>query len=246
MTFDWWTLGLQTVNVLILIWLLGRFFWRPVAAMIEERRARAESLLDQARAKRDAADAALAEITQRRAGFVQEGEAILREARAQAEQARAELLRQAEAEAGAVRAAAQASIEKDRDETERAWAEKAGDLAVSIAAKLATRLDGESVHAAFLHWLVARIEQLPEEVRKGVAAGLPLEAVAASPLDAVEQACAREAIGAAFGGRVEITFVSDPSLISGLELRSPHFILKNSWRADLDSILAELTHDQRN
>jgi F-type H+-transporting ATPase subunit b len=30
-TIDWWTLGLQAVNVLILIWLLGYFFWRPVA-----------------------------------------------------------------------------------------------------------------------------------------------------------------------------------------------------------------------
>jgi len=29
MTIDWWTLGIQTVNVVILIWLLERFFWRP-------------------------------------------------------------------------------------------------------------------------------------------------------------------------------------------------------------------------
>jgi len=29
MTIDWWTLGLQTVNVAILVWLLQRFFWRP-------------------------------------------------------------------------------------------------------------------------------------------------------------------------------------------------------------------------
>ena len=43
MTIDWWTLGIQTVNVIILIWLLGRFFWRPVAAMIEQRRAAAQT-----------------------------------------------------------------------------------------------------------------------------------------------------------------------------------------------------------
>ena len=28
MTIDWWTLGLQTINVAILVWLLKRFFWR--------------------------------------------------------------------------------------------------------------------------------------------------------------------------------------------------------------------------
>ena len=30
MHIDWWTLALQTVNVLVLIWLLARFFFRPV------------------------------------------------------------------------------------------------------------------------------------------------------------------------------------------------------------------------
>ena len=35
MSIDWVTLGLQAVNVAILIWILARFFWRPLAAMIE-------------------------------------------------------------------------------------------------------------------------------------------------------------------------------------------------------------------
>ena len=69
MTIDWWTLGLQTVNVLILVWLLGRFFWRPVAAMIEQRRAAAQRMLAEAEAKRAQATAALAEIERTRAGF---------------------------------------------------------------------------------------------------------------------------------------------------------------------------------
>ena len=30
MRIDWWTLALQAVNVLILVWLLGRFLFRPV------------------------------------------------------------------------------------------------------------------------------------------------------------------------------------------------------------------------
>ena len=62
MTIDWWTLGFQTVNVVILVWLLGRFFWRPVAGMIAQRRAAAEQTLAEAAAKRQEADAAMAEI----------------------------------------------------------------------------------------------------------------------------------------------------------------------------------------
>ena len=67
MTIDWWTLGIQTANVVILIWLLGRFFWRPVAAMIEQRRATAQRILAEAEGKRSEASVALAEIERTRA-----------------------------------------------------------------------------------------------------------------------------------------------------------------------------------
>ena len=46
MRIDWWTLALQTVNVLILIWILSRFLFRPIVGVIEERRAAAAKLLD--------------------------------------------------------------------------------------------------------------------------------------------------------------------------------------------------------
>ena len=42
MSIDWWTLGLQTVNIVILVWLLQRFFWAPIAGMLVERRAAAQ------------------------------------------------------------------------------------------------------------------------------------------------------------------------------------------------------------
>ena len=99
MTIDWWTLGIQTVNVVILVWLLGRFFWRPVAAMIEQRRAAAQSMLAEAEAKQSEATTALAEIEQTRAGFAQEREAILAAAHEAAERARAALLEEAAKEA---------------------------------------------------------------------------------------------------------------------------------------------------
>ncbi len=76
MSIDWWTLALQALNVLILIWLLARFFWRPVAGMIEQRRTAAQSLLSDAEAKHAEAEAALADIARTQAGFTQERAAI--------------------------------------------------------------------------------------------------------------------------------------------------------------------------
>jgi F-type H+-transporting ATPase subunit b len=52
MRIDWWTLALQTFNVLVLVWILSRFLFRPVASMIEQRQAAAAKLLaDSARSR---------------------------------------------------------------------------------------------------------------------------------------------------------------------------------------------------
>ena len=59
MHIDWWTLALQTVNVLVLIWLLARFFFRPVMDIVVKRQEKAKKLLaDAARARQQAADRA--------------------------------------------------------------------------------------------------------------------------------------------------------------------------------------------
>ncbi len=243
MTIDWWTLGFQTVNVGILIWLLGRFFWRPVAAMIEQRRVSTQQTLAEAQARRDEADAALAEIKRTRAGFAGEREAILAAAQEAAEQETAARRDEAAKQAAAIEAAARAAIESEREEAEKAWAERAARLAVQIAERLAARLDGAAVRAAFLDWLVIAIRALPDEKRRSAAAdGGALEAVSATPIDATEQERARRRIAEALGSEPRIAFKTDPSLIAGLELSGPHLAVSNSWRADLARILADITH----
>jgi F-type H+-transporting ATPase subunit b len=246
MTIDWWTLGIQTVNVVVLIWLLGRFFWRPVAAMIELRRATAQRIVAEAEAKRDEATAALAEIERTRAGFARERDAILVAAHEAAERERTTRLAEAEKEARSLEAAAKAAIQKDKQAVDKAWADRASRLAVDIAGRLAARLDSPAVRAAFLDWLLKKIQALPVPARHAAATeGTTLEATSATALLPADQDRYRELIGQAFGAHPQIVFKADRALIAGLELQGPHFIVSNSWRADLTQILADLTHDNR-
>lgn len=243
MTIDWWTLGLQTINIAILIWLLGRFFWRPVAAMIEQRRATAQSSLDAAEAARREAEEALADIARTRAGFAAEREAIL--ATAQDEAAKASQARAAEAAAAAaaLQEAARASIAQEKLEAEAAWARRAETLAIDIAGRLAARLDGAAVRAAFVDWLLQGIRAQPEAVRRAAAAeGATLEATTATPLDPAEEERYRASICEALGAQPTITFTVDSALIAGLELRGPHLEVGNSWRADLARMHKDLAH----
>jgi F-type H+-transporting ATPase subunit b len=246
MTIDWWTLGIQTVNVVILIWLLGRFFWRPVAAMIEQRRATAQRIVAEAETKRGEATAALAEIERTRASFARERDAILAAARAAVERERGTRLAEADKEARSLEAAAKAAIEKDKQAVDKAWADRASRLAVDIAGRLAARLDSPAVRATFLDWLLKEIQALPDPARHAAATeGATLEATSATALLPADEDRYRELIGKAFGAHPQIVFKADRALLAGLELQGPHFIVSNSWRADLTQILADLTHDNR-
>ena len=161
MTIDWWTLGIQTVNVVILVWLLGRFFWRPVAAMIEQRRAAAQTILAEAeakrsrggrRARRDRADA-----RRLRAGTRGDPRRRPRSRRARASRAAGG---GREGGGGAAKPPRRRRSRRRRTAADKAWAERASRLAVDIAGRLAARLDGPAVRAAFLDWLLKEIRAL--------------------------------------------------------------------------------------
>lgn len=243
MTIDWWTLGLQTVNVVILVWLLQRFFWKPIAGMIAERRVAAQSVLAQAQAAQDKARAALLEIDKTRAGFGAERDKSLADAHAQAESIGAATMARAVQQAAALVAAAKAGVVKDQDAATRAWAKCSSDLAVDIAKRLAARLEGPTVQGVFLDWALAAIRALPAATRQAVTATSELlEATSATPLDLDTQKRISQAIGEAFGAPMVLAFKTDPGLIAGLEIRTGHLVVSNSWRADLTRILAELAH----
>ena len=92
MRIDWWTLGLQTVNVLILIWILSRFLFRPVVAIIEQRQAAAAKLLGDAEAAKRQAVAAREAAEAESARIAAGRDNVLRQAAADAEVQRAAAL----------------------------------------------------------------------------------------------------------------------------------------------------------
>ena len=244
MKIDWWTLGIQTVNVAVLVWLLQRFLWRPVAAMIEQRRAKAQSLLAEAKAASDTAAAALADVEKTRAGFAAERDAILKQAHEAADQASAAQLADTARKAAALEAAGTAALAAAQQASEKAWAERSSRLGVDIASRLAARLTGDAVQATFLGWLLEQLRALPDTTRQA-ADGAAIEAVSATPIDPAGQARMTGLIAEALGVQPRVAYSTDPALIAGLELRGPHLVVSNSWQADLAKILADLEHDDK-
>jgi F-type H+-transporting ATPase subunit b len=243
MTINWWTIGIQAVNVGILVWLLERFFWKPLSSMIETRRSAVAKTLGDAATTRDRNEGEAAELAQARAGIAGERDAVLVAARDRADEAVASRMTAAATEAAGVLVAAGVSLELKRKAMQTACFERADGLAVDIAERLAGRLDSGAVEAAFLSWLLNTVAALPDASRRAVVeSGYPLDAISAKALDVAEQGRYRALIEHAFGGRLTMRFATDAALLAGFELRGAGLDLHNSWRADLARIRADLIH----
>ena len=244
MRIDWWTLGLQTVNVLVLIWILSKFLFRPIVAIIEERRALAAKLLEDAEAAKNQAivarEAAEAETAKIAAGR----DELLRQAAADAETQRAAALAAARAEVEQLRAAAEADIRGARAADAAAASDRAARLAVDIAGKLVARLPDSARVDGFIDGLAEALASLPEASRDGLAVKDKPKLTAARTLTAAEIQSCRDAFAHALDRTLDFSVAVDADLIAGLELETPHAVVRNSFRGDLARIAEELTrHD---
>lgn len=243
MKIDFWTLALQAINALVLIWLLSRVLYRPVVRAIAQRRDAATKLLADAEAERDRARQATAAATAQQAELAAGRDAALKAAQADAEAARTRLLAAAQAEAEALRQQAQAERDKQLVAQQRADEQRAAALAVDITARLLGRLPASARVAGFLDDLVASLRALPESQRQQLAeASTPLALVAPRTLEADESERCVRAIQQAVGRTAPLQLTVDPNLIAGLELRSSSLVVSNHLRADLDHLLHELNH----
>jgi F-type H+-transporting ATPase subunit b len=243
MHIDWWTLALQAINFLILIWLLGHFLYRPIADIVARRQEAAQALMDEAASLREKAEADRKAIAQDRQDIAAERTRLLAAARADAGEENKRLVAAAEAEAEKIRHAAEADAARLDDAHNRALHARAEELAVTVASRLLERLPPRDAQGAFLDGLVASLKTMAPAARAALNSGQDIVILTASPLDDAAQARIGTELEAALGTGLKLTFRTDPAVIAGIELESADLRLCNSWREDLARIREELFSD---
>jgi F-type H+-transporting ATPase subunit b len=243
MQIDWWSLGLQAVNALVLIWLLAHFLFRPVVNVIATRQKAAGELLTDAEAAKAAAEGEREKAAAETAGLAAHRSEALKAAEAEAATEKTALLAEAQAEADKLRAAAKAEIDAARRTEALAAEDRAGRLAVDIATKLLDRLPPEARVAAFIDGIATGLAKLPEGTRATLGAdGASVRLTAARAVTPEEVEACRKALAGVLGHPVLLEVSVEPELIAGLELEAPHAVVRNSFRADLVRLKSELVH----
>jgi len=236
MKIDWSTLALQTVNVLILVWLLQRYLFRPVAKIIAERQSAAQALIGDAEAARLAARKELDAMTAENAQLAARRAESLAQIERDASQQRAALLAAVHEEADRLRAEAVAEIQRDRAALAGEASARAVQLAVDVARKLLERMPDSIRVEPFIDGLVDGINGLSPTARQALMADASLQLTVPRALTADEQRACEAALSVALGHAVAWRAQIDGTLVAGLELGGRHGIVRNSWRDQLEQV----------
>jgi F-type H+-transporting ATPase subunit b len=244
MHIDWWTLGLQTVNLLVLLWLLGRFLFRPMARIVADRQEAADRLLQDAEARKSEAEAAAKAARDEHEAAIAQRAAKLKEAQADAEAARTSLIEEAHRETRRMQDEAQAAMAHMRAEEEARTNRAANALAADIAARLLDRPAAQLPLTGFLAGFESALTSLPQDARARIGAqDKPIVIRVAHPPSESDLAALRASLSRALGRDVQFETKVDAALIGGLALETDMAAVDNSLRADLERVREGLNDD---
>jgi F-type H+-transporting ATPase subunit b len=246
---DWTTFALEIVNFLVLLWLLKRFLYRPVAEALARRRAHIERSLTEGREAKAKAEA-----------LEKQYEGRLAEWERERARARAGLARELEAERSQRLAELSAALERERERREAAAARDADqrrreaehealEQGAAFAARLTGALAGPELEAHIIELAVARIRGLPQDKQDALrAAGRGSESAAtvrsAYPLSDTQRDQLTAALDQAAGAKLRLGFATDRDLVAGLRVELGAWVLSANVRDEL-AAFADSANERR-
>ncbi len=223
MLIDWFTVGAQALNFVVLVWLMKRFLYQPVLDAIDVRERRiAAQLVDADRTKAVAQDER-DDLQHRNDAFDQQRVALLAAVTAEAGAERKRLLNAACEAADALTAARQQTLANDAKNLNQALRRRTQAAVFDVARRALTDLATAGLEASVCELFIVRLTALEGPVRDDLEAALEAsrgEALVrtAFELPTAQRSALVEAIDDLFATKVVLRFEVVPDVVCGIEL----------------------------
>ena len=223
MLIDWFTVGAQALNFIILVWLLKRFLYKPILNAVDAREKRIAAELADADAKKAEAQKERDEFQHKNEEFDQQRAALLSKATAEAATERQRLLGDARNAADALSAKRGESLRSDAANLNQAIRRRTQQEVFAIAQKALTDLAATSLEERMTEVFTQRLRAMDSKVKEGLGAALktgsePALVRSAFDLPAAQRAAIQKALNETFAAEIHLRFETAPDLISGIEL----------------------------
>ncbi|MGD0164153.1 MAG: F0F1 ATP synthase subunit B [Candidatus Sulfotelmatobacter sp.] len=223
MLIDWFTVGAQVLNFLILVWLLKHFLYKPILNAIDAREKRIASELADADAKKSEAQKERDDFQNKNKVFDQQRSALLGKVADEAKVERERLLGEAHKDADNLRAAQAAALRNDQKRLSSAITNLAKQEVFGIARKTLADLATVSLEERMGEVFTRRLREMDQKAKGLLGAALKSSsepAVVRSTFDlgAAQKAAIQNALNETFSAEIHIRFETSPDLVSGIEL----------------------------
>ena len=223
MLIDWFTVGAQLLNFLVLAWLLKRFLYRPILDALDAREQRIAAELADANAKRAEADKERAEFQHKNAAFDRQRAALLSQATDEAKAERQRLLDEARQAADTLRTKRMQTLSNDTHNLHQAISRRTQQEVFAIARKALADLATTSLEERMGEVFTRRLRALDDQAKEGFAKSLktasgPALVRSALDLPVEQRAAIQNALNETFSAEIRVKFETAPGLVSGIEL----------------------------
>ncbi|MDQ2860861.1 MAG: F0F1 ATP synthase subunit B [Pseudomonadota bacterium] len=223
MLIDWFTVGAQALNFIVLVWLLKRFLYKPILNAVDAR----EKLIAAKLADADAKDA---EAQRERDAFQKKNDAfdhqraeLMTKAADEAKAERRGLLDEARTAADALGKKRQETLRSDAVSLNEAIRRRAQQEVFAIARRALSDLAGASLEDRIGEVFTQRLHAMDPKVKAGLAETLktapePALLRSAFELSAAQRGSIQDALNRIFSAEIRVRFEAAPDLVSGIEL----------------------------
>src|SRR5664279_2821162 len=223
MLIDWFTVGAQAINFIILVWLLKRFLYKPILDAVDARERRVATELADADAKKAEALKERDEFQHKNEEFDQQRTALLSKATEEAKAERQRLIGEARQAADALSAKRQETLRSDAHNLGEAISRRTRQEVFAIARKALTDLATTSLEERLAEVFTRRLREMNGNAKAGLAEAFespsdPAVVRSAFDLPAEQRTAIQNALNETFSANIRIRFETAPDLVSGIEL----------------------------
>ena len=223
MLIDWFTVGAQAINFIILVWLLKRFLYKPILNAVDAREKRVATELADADAKKAETVKERDEFQHKNEEFDQQRAALLSKATEEAKAERQRLLGEARQAADALSAKRQEALRSDAHNLGEAISRRTRQEVFAIARKALADLATTSLEERLAEVFTRRLREMDGKAKAALAEALksasgPAVVRSAFDLPAEQRTAIQNALNESFSAKIRVRFEAAPDLVSGIEL----------------------------
>jgi F-type H+-transporting ATPase subunit b len=223
MLIDWFTVGAQALNFLILVWLMKRFLYRPILNAIDAREKLVAKELADADAKKAEAQKERDEFQKKNEEFDRQRAALLTKTTDEARVERQRLLDEARKAADALSAKRQEALRGDAQNLNQAISRLTQREVFAITRQALTDLATVSLEERMGEVFDRRLRELDGPAKAGLGEALkknsePALIRSTFDLPAAQRAAIQNALNEIFSAEIRVRFETAPDLVSGIEL----------------------------